>query len=140
MADIMGIALSGLTAGTKRMDASASNVANARVTGAVPGSAAAQAQGALKPYAPIGVSQSSQDSGNQPGGTRATFTPITPSWVAEVDQDQPYADTNGVVAAPNVDYAKERVEQIAASNAYSANLATIKTGDAMTREAINLKA
>lgn len=140
MADIRGIALSGLIAGTARIDASASNVANARVTGAVPGSSAAQTQGAKQAYAPIGVSQTSQDNGNQPGGTRATFTPITPSWVAEVDQDQPYADSNGVVAAPNVDYAQERVNQIAASDAYSANLAVVKTSDAMTRDAIDMKA
>jgi len=137
MSDALSIAASGMKAQALRIEASASNVSNLRVTGTLP---SAGTNGQPQAYAPIGVSQTSQaTAGGEGTGTRAVFTPITPSWVAEVEVDSPYANGDGLVAAPNVDLAKEQINQIVASRAYEANASVIKTADDMTRDTLDIK-
>ncbi|CAO3451300.1 flagellar basal body rod protein FlgC [Azospirillum largimobile] len=140
----IGIALSGLTAQTRRLDASASNVANVRSTGAVPAADGAVAGGAVAggtsgdqraPYQPLAVAQTDASP-----GTRATFTPITPAYLQEYAPDDSAANADGMVAAPNVDLAKERVNQIAANRAYGANIAVVRTQDEMLTSLLNSKA
>jgi flagellar basal-body rod protein FlgC len=140
MADAMSIAVSGMTAETKRLNASASNVANLRTTGTIPAKDGTVPEGAKQAYQPMATSQTSVMAGSEPAGTRATYTPITPSWVGQMDADMPYADANGMVAAPNVDLAAEQVNQITASRTYAANVATVRTADEMTRDVLNMKA
>ena len=69
MSDILGIALSGASAATKRIDASASNLANQRTTGRLPdaGSAAATGTESRAPYTPLTTTQSDLRSGNGQG-------------------------------------------------------------------------
>jgi len=130
----LGIALSGLTAQTRRIEASASNVANLRTTGAVPDSAGTVAEGQPQAYRALGVAQSDTNP-----GTRASFTPITPAYLQEYDPDASYANAQGMVAAPNVDPATERVNQIAASRAYGANIAVVRTQDDMLKSLLDSK-
>lgn len=134
MAASIGIALSGLTAQTRRLDASASNVANVRSTGAVPTSDGA-AEGKRAPYQPLAVAQTDANP-----GTRATFTPITPAYLQEYAPDDSAANGDGMVAAPNVDLATERVNQMAASRAYGANIAVVRTQDEMLTSLLDSKA
>lgn len=137
MAASIGNALSGLTAQTRRLDASASNVANVRSTGAVPtpgGTTDGTAEGKRAPYQPLAVAQSDANP-----GTRATFTPITPAYLQEYAPDDSAANGDGMVAAPNVDLATERVNQMAASRAYGTNIAVVRTQDEMLTSLLDSK-
>lgn len=142
MAASIGIALSGLTAQTRRLDASASNVANVRSTGAVPtpnattgGATDGIADGKRAPYQPLAVAQTDANP-----GTRATYTPITPAYLQEYAPDDSAANGDGMVAAPRVDLATERVNQMAASRAYGANVAVVRTQDEMLTALLDSKA
>ncbi|CAO3402113.1 flagellar basal body rod protein FlgC [Azospirillum sp. A29] len=133
MVGSIGIALSGLTAQTRRLDASAANVANVRSTGAVP-SADGGADGKRAAYQPIAVAQSDANP-----GTRTSFTPITPAYLQEYAPDDSAANGDGMVAAPNVDLATERINQMAASRAYGANVAVVRTQDEMLTSLLDSK-
>jgi flagellar basal-body rod protein FlgC len=139
MAGISGLgssltsALSGALAQTQRLSSSASNVANARSTGAIPGSDGTVPAGKTAAYAPA-ATDTVATSG---GGTRAISRPVTPAYIPEYQPDSPQADENGLIAAPNVDPVTETTTQISALSAYKANLAVIRTQDDMEREAIN---
>ncbi|MDR6773385.1 flagellar basal body rod C-terminal domain-containing protein [Azospirillum sp. BE72] len=139
MVGSIGIALSGLTAQTRRLDASASNVANVRSTGTIPAADGMTSNGTggdqRAAYQPLAVAQTDANP-----GTRATFTPITPAYLQEYAPDDSAANADGMVAAPNVDLAKERVNQIAANRAYGANIAVVRTQDEMLTSLLNSKA
>jgi flagellar basal-body rod protein FlgC len=126
-------ALSGAMAQTQRLSNSAGNVANARSTGAIPGTDGAVPTGKSAAYAPNATDTVATDG----GGTRAVSRPVTPAYIPEYQPDSPQADGNGLVAAPNVDPVNETTTQIGALSAYKANLAVIRTQDDMQREAIN---
>jgi len=134
MVGSIGIALSGLTAQTRRLDASAANVANVRSTGAVPTTDGAAADGKRAAYQPIAVAQS-----DAKPGTRTSFTPITPAYLQDYAPDDSAANGDGMVAAPNVDLATERVNQMAASRAYGANVAVVRTQDEMLTSLLDSK-
>lgn len=139
MVGSFGIPLSGLLAQTRRVEASASNVANVRSNGAVPDRTGAVSAGQPAVYQPLAVAQSSQSSSQAPAGTRATYTPITPPYLQQYEPDASYANEQGMVAAPNVDLPTERVNQIAASRAYGANIAVAKTQDEMLKSLLDSK-
>ena len=58
MSDILGIALSGAAAATRRIDATASKLANQRTTGRLPDSKAVASADSRAPYTPLTTSQS----------------------------------------------------------------------------------
>jgi flagellar basal-body rod protein FlgC len=127
MSNTIGIALSGMTAETRRVEASASNLANARTRGAL-----APMGNERAPYTPITTSQSDvRGAGGQGTGTQAVFRPMDKPFVAEYDPSSPDADSDGMVGAPNVDPEKEFTQQILASRAYKANASVIRTTDEM---------
>src|SRR5437660_11917066 len=109
MNSIITTALSGLDAARKRLEVSASNVANADSEGALPDTNDAWVSdsgtaGAPQPYAPLGVSQRPLSS----GGTTttigaATTDPVDPAAVRRYAPDASYASREGLVASPNVD-------------------------------------
>ncbi|KAA0573775.1 flagellar biosynthesis protein FlgG [Azospirillum sp. B21] len=138
MVGSIGIALSGLTAQTRRLDASASNVANVRSTGTMPAADGMTSNGTAgdrrAAYQLLAVAQTDANP-----GTRATFTPITPAYLQEYAPDDSAANADGMVAAPNVDLAKERVNQMAANRAYGANIAVVRTQDEMLTSLLNAK-
>lgn len=135
MADVTGIAVSGMVAQSRRLDASASNVANSRTRGAIPEKgAAAEAAGTV--YSPVTVAQSALAG----GGVKSTFVPVKPSWTGEYAPDDPAADAEGMVAAPNVDPATETVSQITASRSYAAGASVVRTADEMMRAVLDMKA
>lgn len=139
----ISIARTGLTAATARLNASASNVANAETNGRIPSTPASQAiattgDASSRPavYQAIRTTQSSTAAGGVQVGTAA----VLPSYVQVYDPSAPYADSRGMVAAPNVDLINERIEQIAAKQAYEANLKVLKTADEMQRRLTDLSA
>lgn len=139
MSSVSAIAGSGLIAQSQRLEASASNVANVRSRGAVPAPDGTVAEGQRQAYQPIQTAQTALSLGGQPAGTRAVYTPITPAYIPEYAPDETFAGADGVVAAPNVDLAGERINQINAAAAYKANVATLRTEDEMLRALLDSK-
>lgn len=146
MSDILGIALSGASAATKRIDAAASNLANQRTTGLLPdaGNTSANATGGADsraPYTPLAVSQSDLRTGNGQGaGTQATLKPLSQPIVAEYDPSSPDANAEGMVGAPNVDTGQEIGQQILGSRAYSASLSMARTSSDMMKDLLDMTA
>lgn len=123
-------ALSGMQASMARINASASNVANADSVGAVSAIAGARPAPADAPYQPVAVQQTAQEA----GGVSVTYAPRQPAFVARFDPSSSHADASGMVAAPNVDLVDERVEQLAAQQAYQANLAVLHTANELQKK------
>ncbi|WP_448205020.1 flagellar basal body rod protein FlgC [Azospirillum sp. sgz302134] len=139
MSGSLSIAASGMMAQTRRIEASASNTANALTKGALPDSAGNVPAGKPGAYQPLDVVQTEQRAGAEGAGTRAVFKPITPAYLPEYEPDASFANDQGMVAAPNVDPARERVNQIAASRAYQANLSVVRTQDDMLKSLLDSK-
>ena len=143
MSDILGLALSGASAATKRIDASASNLANQRTTGRLPdvGSAAAASTESRAPYTPLTTTQSDLSTGNGQGaGTQASLKPLSQPIVAEYDPSSPDANAEGMVGSPNVDTGQEIGQQILGSRAYSASLSMARTSSDMMKDLLNMTA
>lgn len=119
MLNAIGIALSGLQAASRKVEASASNIANMQTPD----------------YKALTTSQSAQtdQSGNGQGVSSQNIpktNPFTPSYAP----DSPFANNEGTVNTPNVDLAEEAVNMTMAEVTYKANIAVIKTVQDMTDE------
>jgi flagellar basal-body rod protein FlgC len=130
---ILSIATSGLQAASLRLQVSASNIANMSDTGPLPDAPNA---GAFPPaYAPQRVDQVDVAG----GGTAASVGTVSPSYVSQYDPSAPYADQNGLVAAPNVDLTNEVVQQITARIEFAANARVIKVESEMMKTLLDIK-
>ena len=129
MLSALATAVSGMNAAAKRLEVSASNVANARTTGTVP-----DATGASTAYQPLAVKQSAVAG----GGVATTVVPARPGFTLEYDPNSPDADANGFVGAPAVDFASEAVEQLTAKLSYEASLEVAKTASDMMKSAVDM--
>ena len=136
MSSISTIALSGMNAAARRLEVSASNVANVMSDGALPGANGTVPAGAPTAYAPLEVVQTASAG----GGTQTSVTTVTPSTTAVYDPQAPFANQDGLVAAPNVDLSQEMVGQMIASYSFSANAAMMKAGDRMTKALFDITA
>lgn len=132
MLDAFSTALSGLSAATRRLEASANNIANSNSRGALPGSADPAARQA---YQPVRVEQTS--TGGQ-GGTIANFRGTTPAYLAVYDPQASYADANGFAAAPNVDLVEETTELTEASASFELNQKAIQAASDMVKKLYDL--
>lgn len=144
MSSIVSIASSSLAAASLRLGVSARNVANLSTTGALPaanGSNTTSPQAAGGPggtdapaaYTPSQVDQVSTAG----GGTAAVVQPVTPAFYATYDPTAPYADQNGLVAAPNVDLTNELVQQVIARYTFAMNAQVATTGSQLTKALID---
>jgi len=136
MSHVASIALSGMTAATRRLEVSARNVANARSAGPLPSADPAIVQRYPAAYAPKRVDQV-ETAG---GGTRAIVTPVSPAHVAVADPSAPYADADGLVAAPNVDFAEEAVNQLIARYSFAFNALVLRSHGQMMKSVIDMTA
>jgi flagellar basal-body rod protein FlgC len=134
MSNISTIALSGMNAATRRLGVSASNVANAMSTGALSNADGMVPPGDPTAYEPLEVVQTASAG----GGTQTTVTTTTPSTTTAYDPQAPFANQNGLVAAPNVDLSQEMVNQMIASYSFAANATVMTTDDRMTRTLLNI--
>ena len=130
---VFAIAKSGMQAASLRLDVSASNVANMSSDGPLPDAANAAAYPPA--YAPQRVDQV-----EVAGGTAARVTNVSPSYVPAYDPGAPYADKNGMVAAPNVDLTNEVVQQITAAYEFAANARVLQTASQMMKTLLDIKA
>lgn len=125
------IALSGLSAASKRVAVASNNLANQfstsqRVNGDV----------VKAPYQPQVVEQSSQ----AVGGVDARITTDGRAPLKAFDPGNPDADDNGFVNFPNVDTAEELINMQVASYDFKANLKSIKVQDDMLQNLLDIKA
>ncbi len=136
MSSISTIALSGMNAAARRLEVSASNVANVTSTGALPNADGTMPAGAPQAYAPLELVQTA----NAGGGVQTTVTTTTPATTAVFDPQASFANQNGLIAAPNVDLSQELVSQMVSSYSFAANAAVIKADDSMTKMLLNITA
>jgi flagellar basal-body rod protein FlgC len=136
MSSISTIALSGMNAAARRLEVSASNVANVMSTGALANADGTVPAGAPPAYAPLKIVQTASAG----GGTQTTVTTATPSAIAVFDPQAPFANQNGLVAAPNVDLSQEMVGQLIASYSFAANATVMNAADRMTKTLLNITA
>ena len=146
----LSIATSGLAAASLRLDVSASNVANAQSNGALPAASGSSATAAPSSFAPSAPAPSASaptayvplrvdqvDVAN--GGTAATVAPVSPSYVPSYDPTASYANSSGLVAAPNVDLASEVVQQLVARYAFAANAKVVRTASQTLQTLLDIK-
>jgi flagellar basal-body rod protein FlgC len=136
MSSISTIALSGMNAATRRVEVSASNIANVASTGALPAADGSVPTGAPLAYDPLEVIQTASAG----GGTQTTVTRTTPSTTALYDPQASFANGSGLVAAPNVDLAGELIGQMIASYSFAANAKVLPADDRMTKALLNITA
>jgi len=136
MSSISTIAVSGMNAAARRLEVSASNVANVTSTGALPNADGTLPAGAPQAYAPLELVQTASAG----GGTQTAVTTVTPATTAVYDPQAPFANQNGLVAAPNVDLAQEMISQLIASYSFTANATVLRADDRMTRTLLDIKA
>jgi len=132
----LAIAASGMAAASLRLDVSASNVANMSTTGPLNDTTAANAAEFPAAYTPLRVDQVDVAG----GGTTATVTTVSPSYVPMYDSSAPYADKNGMVAVPNTDLANELLQQIIARYLFAANAKVMQIGSQMAGTLLNITA
>jgi flagellar basal-body rod protein FlgC len=136
MSNISTIALSGMNAATRRLDVSASNVANVMTTGALPDADGTVPAGAPQAYDPLELVQTASAG----GGVQTSVTTAKPSTIAVSDPQAPFANQDGLVAAPNVDLSQEMVGQMIASYSFTANATVMRAVDRMTKTLFNITA
>jgi flagellar basal-body rod protein FlgC len=135
MSTILSIASSGMTAAMRRLEVSASNVANAMSDGPLPSADASVRAQYPAAYAAQRVDQI--ETAN--GGTAAVVTEASPPTVASYEPSAPYADAKGMVASPNVDFANEAVQQIIARYTFAMNAMVMRTYDRMMKSLLDIK-
>lgn len=129
MSTVIGSALSGLAAASRRVEVAATNIANQNST-------ATQVNGVTtnKSYIPKDVVQISLGA----GGVRTEVRDANNPTVKLYDPESLQADDYGFVEYPNVDMAEELVNMQIASYDYKANLKSIKVHDNMTESLLNV--
>jgi flagellar basal-body rod protein FlgC len=126
MINSISIAVTGLAAASRKLNASASNIANSQTTGSLDPAAEKQA------YTPVDVVNMSAPG----GGVMARYTNRIPPTVPSFDPNAPYANEEGLVSAPNINLDQELMTGLIAENAYKANAMVIKTASEMQNELI----
>lgn len=119
MVSAINIALTGLDSATKRLNASAANIANLQTAGSLE-------QGGQAAYTPLTTTQQAMTDGNgNPLGVQSGYIPVSEPFVPIYSPDSPFANAEGIVGIPNVDLAGEAVNLMIAKTAYKANVAII---------------
>ncbi|MBR1177508.1 MULTISPECIES: flagellar basal body rod protein FlgC [Bradyrhizobium] len=139
---ILSIATSGLSAASLRVSVAASNIANVQTTGPLPasGGSSTPASPGIAPTFPAAYVPLRVDQVSTPGGTAATVSAVSPSYTAQSDPSAPFANQDGLVAAPNVDIASEFVELATAKYSFIANAKVIQAYAETTDTLLDIKA
>lgn len=133
MINTIQIALSGMNAASRQVEASASNIANMTTSGALD-----PADGPA-PYTPVTVTQSAITTQNgDSAGVRAETIPSTRPFVPSYAPDSPFANADGLVGSPDVDLAEEAVNLQIASHSYKASAKTINVMSEMQDALLNM--
>lgn len=126
MTNAISIALSGLNSATLRLNASASNIANAFTSGSVE-------EGEQAPYTPLDTTSKT----GAVGGVQTQIVPRDNPFAAAYAPNSPFANEDGIIGVPNVDLAEEIVNMKLAEISYKANLNTIKVSGELFDELLD---
>ena len=127
MINAIGIALSGLNAATQKLNATASNIANVTTSGSLE-------DGEQAPYDALTTIQTAQEN----GGVRSEVVSAGRPFVPAFDPDSPFANSEGLIGAPNVDLAEEIVNLNLAELSYKANIGVLKTAEELSDELLSI--
>ncbi|WP_373086801.1 flagellar basal body rod C-terminal domain-containing protein [Sneathiella sp.] len=125
MLPILGSALSGMDAATKRIDVSAQNIVNVNSVGT---------KSEQTSYKAVEAIQTSD--GN--GAPTVTVRERTPSTVTTYAPNSLLANADGLVESPNVDIASELVSQDVAVNSYKASVKMFQVWDEMQKATLDI--
>ena len=132
MINSISIALTGLAAASKKINASASNIANLQTTGSLK-------EGEQAPYTPITVqSKANVDTQGNAQGVQTKFVPKQNPFVPVFDPDSPFADENGIIGIPNVNLAQEAININIAKIQFKANIATLLAAQKLSDELLSI--
>lgn len=129
MVDAVSVALSGLLAQGQRLAVAANNIANAGTAGVLPTAGAP----ASTVYKPLYVSMTALAT----GGVQAVVREDSQGYSPAFDPSSAYANSEGLVAVPNVDLVKESVNILEVKSLYKANVAVLKTQEKLLGELLN---
>jgi len=135
MSSVPSIAISGMQAAARRLEISASNVANAHSDGALPDAQGSYAPGAPRAYTPRRVDQVDLAD----GGTQAVVRDVSAGYVPTYDPGAPYANADGQVASPNIDLTEEAIQQLIAQYTFAANARVVTAYDHMVKSLLDIK-
>lgn len=128
LSSLSSISVSGMQAAATRLEASASNIANASSSGPVP-----DAAGNTTAYSPVKVQQSDVKG----GGVSSRIVNAADPYVMSPDASSPDANADGMVAMPNVDMASELVNVMTARISYEASAKTLKVANDLQKTALD---
>jgi flagellar basal-body rod protein FlgC len=138
MSSVSPIATSGILAATARLDATASNAANILTDGPLPtGSGTSANTSGFSAYIPLAVNQVDA-SGPGPSGTSANVSAVSPSTVAVSDPSAPFANQDGLVAAPNIDPVNLLVQTAIAKYSFGLNANGARTASEMSKSLLDI--
>jgi len=120
------IALSGINAATLRLRVAASNIANARSDGPLPGSP--ETASLAGTYVPLRVIQTA----TADGGTSATVTAASPGTVTAYDPNLRNSETWAFAANPYIALTNEMVQVLVARFNLTANAHVLRTDTQMS--------
>jgi flagellar basal-body rod protein FlgC len=120
------ISLSGMNAATVKLNASASNLANAGDTSRV---------GGPPGYSPLSV----QNSATPGGGVTAVATTMAPGQMLAFDPSSVMANPSGLVDTPEIDPVNEISNQIAAGHAFAFSLEALQVADEEQQTLLDIK-
>ncbi len=127
------VPLSGMQAASLQLTATANNIANMNSNGALP--ASGQTAATPQPYQPVQVEQTAAGTN---GGTIATVTNISPAFVAQYDPSASYANSQGLVATPNVDVLNQLLNISTAKADFSINATVFGAVNQMVKQLYDL--
>ena len=138
--DSMNIVGSALTAERLRMDVSLQNIANANTTRTKTGEPYRRKQVVFQERAmSFKDVLSTEQYRMQGGGVRVTrVVESDRDFMPVYDPSHPDANEEGYVMMPNVDTTEERIDLMAASNAYEANLTALSVVKSLALKALEI--
>lgn len=130
----LSIATSGMRVAEARLDAAASNIANAQTAGSI------DTGKGPAPYQPIDVVSKDIGSGGAPSGVSYSYQPRTSPPRPVSSPDDPKADQSGMVGLPDVDLGEEMISAMMAKCDFAANARMAKVAGDMEKSAIDILA
>jgi len=140
---VINIAASGMTAAMARLNVSAQNVANSQTYGALGATASTPAGSppaagvAPQAYAPLQLAQFSLPL-SQGGGVQTQTTASPNPYQTAYDPSASYANSQGLVAAPNVDPVTEALNQVESVDQFKASVNLFKIGEELDQTTLKL--
>lgn len=131
MIGAINIALTGLESASRKLSASASNIANMQTVGSLEDTDNA-------PYNALTTTSEALTIGGSGAGVQTSIVPSDRPFVPAFDPDSPFANSEGLIGTPNVNLAEEAVNINLAEIQFKANLASIRTAQELQEELLSI--